>query len=184
MLAEIWLPAPRLVASLLAWQLTNKIFNQWWIKKYSVNCYAVIPTSLAVALSLQHVTLLMFFITFSLEFYQYSHKKILVAVGSPVTTLYTKLTTLWQSFRVIEQLHVTSACEDGSTMHCINSPVVQCVQLVNNVPYPEIWAKNRHPLINLLTMSYLHLFQILLNSTGFSDDVTYYAWRNCVSSDS
>jgi len=30
--------------------------------------------------------------------------------------------------------------------------------------YQEIWAENRHSRIKLLTMSYLHLFRILLNT--------------------
>ena len=47
----------------------------------------------------------------------------------------------------------------------------------------KLWAENGHSCIKLLTMSYSHLFRILLNTTGYFDDVMYYAWRNYVSSD-
>ena len=53
-------------------------------------------------------------------------------------------------------------------------------------PYQEVQAENGHSHIKLLISSYLHLFWILLNTTGHSDDVICYAWRNYVyvSSDS
>jgi len=41
--------------------------------------------------------------------------------------------------------------------------------------YQEIWAENGHSRIKLLTMSYLYLLR-KLNTTGYSDDVMYYAW--------